>query len=285
MKRLWLIALFSIAAQGQVSNPSVVYQASAPSGPCSPSAPIYVVISTGAIWTCNNGTYAASGSTGTVNSGTANQFAYYASTGPTVSGTGTMTVSSVVGDPVITFNSGAVTDPTWSGAGIPVGINAAAVYTGNLIEGHLSANSIVFSVNYLGLGSFANLNDSGIAPASGNAPVTVNSSGAIQSSANAAISSATGGTNTGTVTCLTATCTNLSGTYSVAGGTFTTGNLLVLVWPTTTTAYKCWATQNGSIGTTYGIGHTVATATGMTITNGVTVAGVTVTFDYGCSKA
>lgn len=99
----------------------------------------------------------------------------------------------------------------------------------------------------------------------------------------AAVTSATGGTNTGTVTCVTASCTNTSGTYSVAGGTFTTGNLLVLVWPTTTIAYKCWTSQNGGIAT-YGIGHSVATATGMTITAGISVAAVTVTIDYGCSK-
>lgn len=97
------------------------------------------------------------------------------------------------------------------------------------------------------------------------------------------ITSATGGTNTGTVTCTTANCTNLSGTYSVAGGTFTTGNLLTLVWPTTTTPYKCWTSQNGGIAT-YGIGHGVATATGMTITAGISVIGVTVTIDYGCSQ-
>ena len=100
--------------------------------------------------------------------------------------------------------------------------------------------------------------------------------------ASSAITSATGGTNTGTVTCLTAACTNISGTYSVVGSTFTTGNLLVLVWPTTTTAYHCWTSQNGGVAT-YGIGHSVATATGMTITAGISVATATVTIDYGCS--
>lgn len=98
----------------------------------------------------------------------------------------------------------------------------------------------------------------------------------------AAISSANGGSGTGTVTCLTAACTNISGTYSVAGGTFTTGNLLVLVWPTTTTAYNCWADENG--GTTFlGIGNSVATATGMNITAAVTVFGITTVVNYGCS--
>lgn len=99
----------------------------------------------------------------------------------------------------------------------------------------------------------------------------------------AAISSATGGSGTGTVTCLTAACTNISGTYSVAGGTFTTGTFLTLVWPTTTTAYNCWVSQNGGIAT-YGMGHGVATATGMTVTAGISIIGVTVSFDYGCSS-
>lgn len=98
----------------------------------------------------------------------------------------------------------------------------------------------------------------------------------------APISTATGGSGTGTVTCLTAACTNISGTYSVVGGTFTTGNLLVLVWPTTTTAYNCWANENA--GTTFlGIGNSVATATGMNITAAVTVFGITTTINYGCS--
>jgi hypothetical protein len=97
------------------------------------------------------------------------------------------------------------------------------------------------------------------------------------------ITTATGESGTGAVTCLTASCTNLSGTYSVVGGTFTTGNLLALVWPTTTTAYKCSVTSNGNAAY-YGFGHSVATATGMTITNAVSVAGVTVTFDYACPR-
>jgi hypothetical protein len=103
----------------------------------------------------------------------------------------------------------------------------------------------------------------------------------VAASVSNAITSATGGSGTGTVTCLTASCTNLRGTYSVAGGTFTTGNLLVLVWPTTTNAYSCIVSQNGGVAT-YGIGHSVATATGMNITAGISVLGVTVTFDYAC---
>lgn len=99
----------------------------------------------------------------------------------------------------------------------------------------------------------------------------------------AAISSATGGTGTGTVTCVTAACTNISGTYSVAGGTFTTGTFLTLVWPTTTTAYNCSVSQDGGT-TMFALGHSVATATGMTITAGISIIGITVTFDYDCSS-
>lgn len=96
-----------------------------------------------------------------------------------------------------------------------------------------------------------------------------------------AITTATGGSGTGTVTCLSAACTNLRGTYSVAGGTFTTGNFLTLVWPTTTTAYVCTATMNGGTGF-LGVGNDVATATGMNISAGVTILGVTVTVNYSC---
>ena len=98
-----------------------------------------------------------------------------------------------------------------------------------------------------------------------------------------AISSATGGSGTGTVTCLSNTCTNVSGSYSVVGGTFATGTVLTLVWPTTGTAYNCWTSQNGGVAT-YGVGHGAATATGLAITTGVSVAGVTLSVDYGCSR-
>jgi len=111
---------------------------------------------------------------------------------------------------------------------------------------------------------------------------TWGSTGLAAASVSNPITSATGGIGTtGTPTCLTATCTNLRGTYSVAGGTFTTGTFLTLVWPTTTTAYVCTATMNGGTGF-LGIGNSVATATGMNITAGVTIAATTVTVNYSC---
>jgi len=96
------------------------------------------------------------------------------------------------------------------------------------------------------------------------------------------VTTATGATGTGAITCLIANCTNLRGSYSIVGGTATTGNVLTLVWPTTTTPYVCMVSQNG--GTAFlGLGHSVATATGMTVSAGVSVVGTTFTFDYQCN--
>jgi hypothetical protein len=99
-----------------------------------------------------------------------------------------------------------------------------------------------------------------------------------------AITSATPGTGITSVTCATASCTNLRGSYTVVGGTATTGTIITLVWPTTTTAYVCSATQNDTgVATAYlGLGHSVATATGMTISAGISVIGTTFNVDYTC---
>lgn len=98
---------------------------------------------------------------------------------------------------------------------------------------------------------------------------------------NAAITSATGGTGVTSVTCATATCNVSRGSYTVVGGTATTGTIITLLWPTTTTAWVCSVDMNGGTGF-LGIGHSVATATGMNITAGLTVVGVTFIVDYNC---
>ena len=104
----------------------------------------------------------------------------------------------------------------------------------------------------------------------------------VRGSISNAITSATGGSGTGTVTCASAACTNLRGSYTVAGGTFATGTLLALVWPTTTTAYVCSATVlNNATGASIGY-HSVATATGMNITSLTAVTGLSVDIDYSC---
>ena len=98
------------------------------------------------------------------------------------------------------------------------------------------------------------------------------------------ITTATTGTGVTSATCATATCTNLRGTYTIVGGTGTTGTILTLVWPTTGAAYVCTVMQNDTGQSTgfLGLGHTVATATGMVINAGITVVGTTFNVDYSC---
>ena len=97
-----------------------------------------------------------------------------------------------------------------------------------------------------------------------------------------AITSATGGSGTGTVACATAACTNLRGSYTVAGGTFATGTLLTLVWPTTTAAYVCnGSVLNNATGASIGY-HSIATATGITFSSLTAATGLSVDIDYSC---
>jgi hypothetical protein len=96
-----------------------------------------------------------------------------------------------------------------------------------------------------------------------------------------ATASATPGTGVTSVTCATATCTNTRGTYTVVGGTATTGTIFSLSWTATATAYVCTATMNGGTGF-LGIGNSLATTTGMNITAGVTVLGLTFNVNYSC---
>lgn len=111
---------------------------------------------------------------------------------------------------------------------------------------------------------------------------TITATGTIKSSlGTAAITSATPGTGVTSVTCATAACNVSRGTYTVVGGTGTTGTFATLLWPTTTTAWACSVVMNGGTGF-LGLGHSVATATGMTVSAGVTIVGTTFNFDYQC---
>lgn len=91
----------------------------------------------------------------------------------------------------------------------------------------------------------------------------------------------TAGTNVTSCSCATATCTNLRGSLTIVGGTATTGTICSPAWPSTTIAYVCTATMNGGA-TSFGIGNSVATATGMNITSAVSVAAATLTVNYEC---
>ena len=141
-----------------------------------------------------------------------------------------------------------------------------------------------FAIISAALNSFPNLTDSALV--SGNlvkagAGGLLTDTGVVAAISNA-ITSATGGSGTGTITCVTASCTNLRGSYSIAGGTFATGTLLTLVWPTTTTAYVCTtAVLNNATGASIGY-HSVATATGMTISSLTAATGLSIDLDYSC---
>jgi hypothetical protein len=101
-------------------------------------------------------------------------------------------------------------------------------------------------------------------------------------SVSGAISSATAGSGISAVTCTTATCTNLRGTYTMTATAVSAGaTILTLVWPTTTTAYACLVSQDGG---TLAIApsHSVATATGMTISSDLAITSGSVGIDYAC---
>lgn len=62
MRKTLIVLLFcAVPALAQVSNPDVTYVVTAPSGACVGVPPIQVVISTGALYTCNNGTWGSGG--------------------------------------------------------------------------------------------------------------------------------------------------------------------------------------------------------------------------------
>ena len=63
------LILLTASVYAQPSNPSVRYVSVAPTGACSASPPIQVVSSTGVAYTCNNGTWGASGGGGGSGSG------------------------------------------------------------------------------------------------------------------------------------------------------------------------------------------------------------------------
>lgn len=189
--------------------------------------------------------------------------------------------------------AGVRVDPTWglgtstvyngsvllAGVNISPTINLSTSSTKGyaLFYGNATETSVSTSTNYglwLGVG--------GTAKATIDSKGTALFTGTVTSAlGNAAITSATGGTGVTSVTCATAACTVSRGSYTVVGGTATTGTIITLLWPTTTTAWVCSVDMNGGTGF-LGIGHSVATATGMNVTSGLTVVGVTFIVDYNC---
>jgi hypothetical protein len=71
-----ILTFLALAAKGQVVNPTVIFVTSAPSGSCTSPTPLQAVISTGALFSCQAGTWGAvgggggGGTTNTICSGT-----------------------------------------------------------------------------------------------------------------------------------------------------------------------------------------------------------------------
>lgn len=99
------------------------------------------------------------------------------------------------------------------------------------------------------------------------------------------------GSGVTSVTCADAssvavTCTSASGSLVIVGGTATTGTIATATWTAETAKRKCSFTMNGngSTGTAgFDIGHTAPTASGVSITAGLTVLGATLFVDYACA--
>src|SRR5215469_10408378 len=86
---LVLLGMIAGAALGQPSNPGLYFVSSAPSGSCTNGSPLQVVISTGALYSCQSGTWATiSGGGGGVTS--------VATTSPITGGTITTTGDSAL---------------------------------------------------------------------------------------------------------------------------------------------------------------------------------------------
>jgi len=100
------------------------------------------------------------------------------------------------------------------------------------------------------------------------------------------VTSNTSGTNVGSWTCTTATCTSTSGSYTatLTGAVSAGGTISTLLWPTTGAIYKCTVVENDTLATPLNLGHSVATATGMTVTSGAALATGSIGFDYKCEK-
>lgn len=194
----------------------------------------------------------------TILGGASNQILYQSSSGVTGF------LAKVNNAVVVTNGSGVPSESTT----LPTGLALQTPASVNLTNG-----------TALPLGGISGLG-TGVATALANA---VNATGGfVTYTAPNAVTSATGGSGTGAISCATATCTNLRGSYTVAGGTFATGTLLTLVWPTTTTANVCnGSVLNNATGASIGY-HSVATATGMTFSSLTAATGLSIDIDYAC---
>jgi hypothetical protein len=248
MKRIVVAALLiaGTAAWAQVSNPSIVVVASAPSGSCTQNLPDRQVVGLGTIYTCQSGTWAlvngGSGGSGTVSSGTTGQIAYYPANGTAVSGASGVTTDGA--------GNAAVTG-TVAATGLSTSLIVLAA--GTPITSQSSANSQMVTCPATGSGTqVCDAAGSWISPSTGSllptgatvggtaqsqvfthgvtVPlVTGNSSAALTMVADSGMGS--GGSYTAPACFTGANCTQLSGTIVLTVGSSlpAIGNLMHLV--------------------------------------------------------
>ena len=310
MKKILWLALLVGTAGAQVSNPSIVSIATLPTACLTGYAPTWLLISTGLFYTCQGGvpTLVGGGGSGTVTTSgtpTTNTLALF--TGSTVVGNSLASDSGTT----LTYTGTGGMNLSGSGALLKVGASAPSVTAGTaggamavggtaptLISGdggwYPNSTNNCFDVFYgttdggcAALLASPTFTGTPAAPtATAGTSTTQLATTAFVTTAlpvSAAITAAVAGSGISAISCSTATCTNLRGTYTMTATTVTAGVILILVWPTTTTAYACSVAQNGGA-VFLGTSHSVATATGMTISVAVSVASGSITVDYICKQ-
>jgi hypothetical protein len=207
MKR-FLILLLAVPAfaQSPVIGGSVQYVTTAPSGACVASPPVKVLFSTGVIYTCDNGTWAASGGGG------GPTFAYPTGTGFTIV-TGGAAWGTTLADPLAVAHGGTGTASTLTGL---MRGNASAMTAAELSGDATTSGSNAVTLATVNSGSGA------CGDATHVCAITTNAKGLVTAQTATAISGGGAWTNlSGTITPTNMTCTATSCTTSGTQSTVT----------------------------------------------------------------
>ena len=160
-KLFWLFLFVPAIAFTQVSNPSIISVATAPTGSCSGGLPNQQVVSTGVQYTCQSGTWAAIGGSGSL---------------PAATAKGQAVTSSAAGTTYTAVNPGVINVRTMYGA-VPDGSTdnstaiAAAFTASNAIT--TGVPTVYFDCNGASVTCQYNFGGSGISPINPIIPSTV----------------------------------------------------------------------------------------------------------------